>query len=72
MPTKIKPRQVRNWDMLPVLLSVPIISALTALPPEHINKLCRLGEIPGARKIGRFWFVDKDKLKEYFTGGEEE
>ena len=72
MPTKIKPRQVRNWDMLPVLLSVPIISALTALPPEHINKLCRLGEIPGANKIGKFWFVEKDKLKNYFTGGEEE
>ena len=72
MPTKIKPRQVRNWDMLPVLLSVPIISALTALSPEHITKLCRLGEIPGANKIGKFWFVEKDKLKEYFTGGEKE
>ena len=72
MPTKIKPRQVRNWDTLNALLSVPIMSALLSLPPEHINKLCRLGEIPGAKKIGRFWFVEKDKLKNYFTGGEEE
>ena len=26
----------------------------------------------GANKIGKFWFVEKDKLKNYFTGGEEE
>ncbi len=71
MAAKIQPKQVRNWEMLPVLLSVPTISALTFLPTTTITKLCRLGEIPGAKKMGKFWYVEKDALRKYFTGGEQ-
>lgn len=60
--------QVRNWDFLPVLLSQKYIAALTGLDETKITRLCRDGQIPGARKIGRFWYTEKSKLKDFFEG----
>ena len=58
--------QVRNWDFLPVLLSQKYIAALTGMDVAKVTYLCRNGQIPGARKIGRFWYVEKTRLKEFF------
>lgn len=58
--------KVRNWDSLPVLLNMSTLSALLFVDSHSLNKLCRNGEMPGARKIGRFWYVEKNKLKNYF------
>lgn len=62
--------QVRNWDYLPVLISEKMFSAMTGLSVAKITDLCRKGELPGAMKIGKFWFIEKNKLKEHFTEGE--
>lgn len=58
--------QIRNWDYLPVLLSQHYIAALTGIDVPKVTYLCRNGKIPGARKIGRFWYVEKTKLKDFF------
>ena len=58
--------QIRNWDYLPVLLSQRYIAALTGMDVAKVTYLCRNGQIPGARKIGRFWYVEKTRLKEFF------
>lgn len=62
--------QVRNWDYLPVMLSQEYMAGLMGLTVPEVTRFCRTGKIPGAKKIGRFWYVEKNILKEYFTGGE--
>ena len=35
--------------------------------PE-VTRYCRLGKIPGAKKVGKYWFVEKSVLRNYMEG----
>lgn len=59
-------RQVWNWETLPVLIPTEIASFLLGITRTQVNRLALKGELPGAKKIGRFWYIEKNALKQYF------
>lgn len=61
--------QIRNWDFLPVLMSEKLFSTLTGIPIKKVTDLCRRGKLPGAQKIGKFWFIEKTELMQHFIKG---
>ncbi len=62
----------KNWDDAPVLLSTEQAAGLMQI---HLNTMKRWlydGKIPGARKIGRDWRIDKASLRRWFEEVEPE
>ena len=60
--------QVRNWDFLPVMLSQDYLAGLMGITIPEVTRYCRLGKIPGAKKVGKYWFVEKSVLRNYMEG----
>ena len=60
--------QVRNWDFLPVMLSQEYLAGLMGITIPEVTRYCRLGKIPGAKKVGKYWFVEKSVLRNYMEG----
>lgn len=60
--------QVRNWDFLPVMLSQEYLAGLMGITIPEVTRYCRLGKIPGAKKVGKYWFVEKSVLRSYMEG----
>lgn len=72
---KLKPRT--NWsyrmkqtitqqefDSMPMLIGIPEASRLSGLHPHTLHLKARNGEIP-AKKVGRRWLFNKQRLAEY-------
>jgi len=57
-----KPTTVYNWDKLPLALDVATVAVILGNDPCTINRKCREGLLP-ARKVGRTWHVDRDRLR---------
>lgn len=62
-------RQVWSWETLPVLIPADLAGFLLGVTRTQINRLAQKGDLPGAKKIGRFWYVEKDALKQHFDAG---
>lgn len=59
---------IKNWDSLPVLLSIQDVSNLLNCSEDQARTLARNGVIP-AKKISRKkWVVPKDQMKEFIEG----
>lgn len=59
-------RQIRCWETLPVLIDADTLALLLRREQQEVRKQARLGRIPGAKKIGKFWYFEKNKLREFF------
>ena len=66
MPAKLKP-YVR-WDKVPVVLTSGEVAVLLDMREPYARDLMRDGEIPGAKKVGKSWRVERDTLRRYFEG----
>lgn len=49
--------QVRNWDFLPVMLSQEYLAGLMGITIPEVTRYCRLGKIPGAKKVCRYLMI---------------
>lgn len=47
-------------------LSVKDLNKVLPIHPKTLSKMLKLGEIPGAGKIGKQWYLPEGKLDEYF------
>lgn len=54
-----------DWASMPEWLTVTEASELTGYHPETLRKLAKAGKI-GAEKKGRDWWIDRDKLLEFY------
>ena len=70
MPLKnaAKPKPYVRWDKVPVFITLAELATLFDGDQETLRKLVKSGEIPGAKKIGARWIVDRDTLRRYFEG----
>ena len=59
----LKGKHVYNWDSLPVTLSVHDVALILDMHPTTVNQKCREGALP-AQKVGRTWYIKRDKLRE--------
>lgn len=59
-----------RWDQLPILLDIPIVVMILGISEVTAKKMVNAGTLPGARKIGDQWRIDKEALHEYFVGKE--
>lgn len=59
-------RQIRCWETLPVLIDADTLALLLRIEQQEVRKKARKGEIPGAKKIGKFWYFEKTTLKKFF------
>lgn len=41
---------------------------MTGYDRSHIVKLCKLGKLPGARKIGHDWIIPRSSVENYQPG----
>ena len=60
--------QIRNWDYLPVMLSQEYMAGLLGITIPDVTRYCRKGQIPGAKKVGKFWYIEKTVLRNYMEG----
>lgn len=54
-----------TWDEVPVLLSLEQASILLGIGIDAVRKHCVNNELP-AKKIGKVWHIDKQRLMELF------
>lgn len=59
-------RQVWNWETLPVLIPADLTAFLLGITRTQVNRLALKGELPGAKKVGRSWYIEKNVLKQHF------
>lgn len=50
------------------MLTVPEVAAVLRKAPFTVRKRARLGQLPGAKKVGRDWLFNAEKI-ERFSGG---
>lgn len=55
-------RPYTNWNSVPVLLSPEQAAVLLQMTPEHIRRMCRLGQIP-AIHVGKIWRIDREVIR---------
>jgi excisionase family DNA binding protein len=51
------------------LLTPTEAATILKVSPKLVSCLCARGELPGARKVGRFWRIPEATLTEYFAAG---
>lgn len=61
MTTKTKPGECRTVD-------AAILAAELGKTKNFIYKCCRLGMIPGARKLGKSWLIPRDAADRLMSG----
>lgn len=66
----INKRRFLNWETLPVLLDADTVSALLGINRSYVSTMAKQGKIPGAKQIGRFWYFEKEALRNYFHSEE--
>lgn len=55
-------------DELPVVLNTETVAELLGVSVQTVRIQCAEGELPGV-KIGRRWFVARDRFIEFLNGG---
>ncbi|HIS40768.1 MAG TPA: helix-turn-helix domain-containing protein [Candidatus Aphodovivens avistercoris] len=55
-------------ENLPLILNTGMLSSLLNVSEQTVRKECALGHIP-AVKVGRRWFVPRDRFIEFLNGG---
>ena len=68
MPRSIFTKSYKSLDELPVLLNAEQVAQLFEITGNYVSKMCRTGEIPGARLIGRKWKIPKKSIIDMFGG----
>lgn len=53
---------------LPAVLNTETVASLLGVSVQTVRIQCVEGELPGV-KIGRRWFVPRDRLVEFLNGG---
>ena len=51
-----------------MMLSQEYLAGLMGITIPEVTRYCRLGKIPGAKKVGKYWFVEKSVLRNYMEG----
>lgn len=59
---------IRDWDELPILLTIDECAAVLSCTYESVRLLVKSGKIPGV-KIGKGWRVEKSALRKMFEEG---
>lgn len=54
------------WEQLPDALTLTEAAAKVGICSKTAGELARVGEFPGARKVGAQWVVSKWRLMEWF------
>lgn len=54
-----------TWNEVPCLISLEQAAILLGIGIDAVRKHCVSNELP-AVKIGRFWYIDKQRLMEQF------
>ena len=54
-----------SWDEVPCLISLEQAAILLGIGIDAVRKHCVSNELP-AIKIGRFWYIDKQRLMTQF------
>lgn len=54
-----------SWDEVPVLIDVKTACILLKMSEENVLGLCKNNTLP-ARKYGKQWRIDKEKLRQMF------
>ena len=65
MPAK---KSYINWAKVPVLISAAELAVLFNANETTVRKWLLCGMVPGAKKIGKLWFVERDTLQRHFEG----
>lgn len=65
MAQKMQFTKLYSWDDVPALMTPNEASLLLRMPEDTIRHYCETEQLP-AKKIGKFWRVDKRKLMEQF------
>ena len=60
-----KPDKV-DWSQMPEWLTIEESSTLTGFHPETLRKLAKAGKIGAEKRGGRDWWIDRDKLLEFY------
>jgi len=61
--------RLRDWGDMPEWITTEEAADLSGYHPEYVRRLARQGQI-GAKKKGRDWWIDRDKLREYLDAVE--
>jgi excisionase family DNA binding protein len=51
---------------LPRILTPEEVGALLKLPRKSVIRLCRIGKIPQARRLGRYWRIPESAIAAFF------
>jgi|GEM_PF-747005 len=62
------PQRYINWGKVPLIMDVDWLAFLLDLDPHAARKLLREEQIPGAKKIGGQWRIERDTLQRHFEG----
>lgn len=60
----MKIEKIKNWNDLPITLTVYDVQRVTGLSDRTVYTLLRKGEMPG-RQVGQTWLIEKSALKDY-------
>jgi len=65
---QVKGKPYINWGKIPVLFTSAELSILLNEDEESVRRQLRGGLIPGAQKIGKQWFIERDTFQRHFAG----
>ncbi len=61
----IWPSKIYSWDEVPALMRTDEVAVMLRIPEDTVRKYCETDQLP-AKKIGKFWIVDKQLLMKQF------
>ena len=67
MATQIFMKTITSWDKLPVLLDVETVCCLLRCSEVTVVRHIKAEHFRG-NKLGSVWRIDRDSVREYFTG----
>ena len=62
------PKCYVNWSRVPVLITAAELAVLLSGNEKAVRRLLVDGEIPGAKKVGGKWLIERDTFRRHFEG----
>ena len=59
------------WDELPEVMKPEQVQQKIQISRTTFFRLVQSGKLPGAKKVGDSWRIDRDQLRAYFQGENE-
>ncbi|MCL4490580.1 MAG: hypothetical protein M1510_01560 [Nitrospirae bacterium] len=55
-----------------ITVNIKTAARLFDVKEQHLRMMCLLGKIPGAKRLGKYWFIPYEELEKTFMNKKED